>query len=104
MAAWPDLDELKQYLNVPSDEWDGTAGATHFTRTLSAAITRIKLEVAGTAEAYDDLYEEPTEAHAQAALRMAELIAMRPDVSPSVRQDPTLRRLLYGQRRVFGVA
>ena len=112
MAAWPEIDELKQLLDVPADnvDWDGTASGTHFTRLLSAAIDRTKREIAGTEVAYDDLYEEPTDTHAQIALRMAELLATRPDSSasarldPILRGDPTLRRLMLGQRRVFGVA
>jgi hypothetical protein len=38
---------------------------------------------------------------AQAALRMAELIMIRPE---STEHDKTYQRLMYGHRRKFGVA
>ena len=105
MADWPTLDELKQLLDITSEDWDGDSDDTRLTRVLASAIDRIKAEVAGTTVIFDDVIVDPTDSIAQAALRMAELIATRPDataISPS--QDPTLRRLLYGSRRAFGVA
>jgi hypothetical protein len=105
MAAWPTLDELKQILDITSEDWDGDSDGTRLTRVLASAIDRIKAEVAGTVALFDEVYDEPTDSIAQAALRMAELIATRPDQTvPRPGQDPTIRRLLYGSRRVFGVA
>lgn len=95
MADWPDEDELKQVLDITSDEWDTTV-----TRVLAAAIATVKSEV-GHWE--DD--EEPDERLAQAALRMAELMSIRPlaDVT-TLRRDPTYRTLMTSHRRVFGFA
>lgn len=111
MADWPTLDELRQLLDITSEDWDGDADGTRLTRVLASAIDRIKAEVGGTVALFDDLYAEPTDSIAQAALRMAELIATRPaaDVSRAGSDrilvgDPTIRRLLYGSRRAFGVA
>jgi len=109
MAAWPDLEELKQVLDVTSDDWDGDADNTRFTRLLAAAIDGVKARIGGTPAGYDVLYTEPTDGHAQAALRLAELLAVRPAgdqvlVGATVREDPTLERLLFGQRHRFGVA
>lgn len=102
MADWPELDELKQLLDITSEDWDGDGDGTRLTRLLSAAIDYVKEVVAGTIAAYDDLYTNPTDRHAQAALRVGELLATRPE--PALREDATLRRLLFGSRRVFGVA
>lgn len=113
MAEWPDLDELKQLLDITSDDWDGDGDGTRLARVLSSAIDHAKELIAGTVDAYDDLYEDPTSRHAQLALRVAELLATRPaaDVTiggrsslPRVLEDPTIKRLLFGQRRVFGIA
>lgn len=102
MATWPGLDELKQLLDITSADFDGDDDGTRLTRLRQAAIQHTKEVIAGTVAAYDDLYDAPTHKHAQAALRVAELLAERPDDAPG--KDPTLRRLLFGQRRRFGVA
>jgi hypothetical protein len=110
MADWPELAELKQVLNVDSSAWDGDSDNTRLTRLLASAIDLTKAHIAGTADAYDVLYTDPTDRHAQAALRMAELLAERSTtdttvrVNTIVREDPTLNRLLFGQRQRFGVA
>lgn len=110
MAAWPELDELKQVLDVTSEDWDGDDDyeLTRLSRLLAAAIARVKLDVGY----WDEDEDEPSEAMAQAALRMAELLALKPmDASGfnkgtllAVDNDPTYRALLVGQRRAFGVA
>jgi hypothetical protein len=103
MAAWPELDELKQVLDVTSSDWDGDGeydDGTRLTRLLSAAIEKVKADVGN----WDEYADEPDDALAQAALRMAELIALRPEVAAGAVSDPTYRRLLYGHRRSFGVA
>ena len=42
---------------------------------------------------------------AQAALRMAEMMAQRPTATTDeLGDDPTFNRLLYGHRRRFGIA
>lgn len=105
MAAWPELDELKQVLDVTSDDWDGDGEydeSTRLTRLLQAAIDHTKELIAGSVDLYDGLYLEPKTKHAQLALRIGELLASRPVAEVGL--DPTVRRLLYGQRRAFGVA
>jgi len=108
MAAWPELDELKQVLDVTGYDWDGEAESggdeditTRLTRLLSAAIAKVKADV-GT---WDEGTDEPDDSLAQAALRMAELMALKPELSAQVgSSDLTYARLVYGHRRSFGVA
>ena len=91
---WPDTEELAQVLNVDNEQdW-----STTLDRVMAAAIDKVKSDVGG----WDEATDEPTSAMAQAALRMAELFATRPD-SPGLAKDPTYLRLLTGQRRRFGV-
>ena len=95
MAEWPDADEVKQVLDITSEDWDETVG-----RVLASAIAKVKLDVGNWVEGVD----EPDDNLAQAAVRMAELISLRPEVAAGVVGDPTYRRLLFGHRRSFGVA
>ncbi len=95
MADWPGPDELKQVLDVQSEDWDETLD-----RVLSAAIEQVKHDV-GT---WDDDVDEPDDSLSQAALRMAELLALRPEAAAQARTDPTYARLLKGHRRRFAVA
>jgi hypothetical protein len=97
---WPELDELKQVLDVESSDWDGDLDDTRFTRLLSAAITCTKLDVGN----WDDITDQPDANLAQAALRLAELIALKPENAAAASGDPTYRRLIYGHRRRFGIA
>jgi hypothetical protein len=99
MAEWPTEVELAQVLNIDDpDAWSVTID-----RVLAAAIEAVKADVGLWDE--DEYGDEPDERLAQAALRMAELLAARPDASPTeLRGDPTYRRLLTGHRRVFGIA
>lgn len=98
-VTWPELDELKQVLNVESTDWDGDDDDTRLTRLLASAIEQTKHDI-GLVD--DDFV--PTAAQAQAALRLAELIALRPGQLASAMKDPTYRLLLKGSRRVFGLA
>ncbi len=103
MVEWPELDELKQVLDVDSNDWDGDMDDTRLTRLLAAAIARVKIDV-GHWDEYEDV---PDDALAQAALRMAELMAQRPDSSVNetvLASDPVYRALFKGHRRVFGIA
>jgi hypothetical protein len=94
MADWPDAAELKQVLDVTSDDWDTTLD-----RVLAAAVTRVKGDVGD----WDDDVDEPDDNLAQAALRMGELLALRPEAAVDSIKDPTYDRLMAGHRRVFGV-
>lgn len=101
MAAWPELDELKQVLDVESTDWDGDYDGTRLTRLLAAAIEKVKSDVGD----WDDYIDVPDDNLSQAALRMAELIALKPELAAQVgSQDPTYNRLVFGHRRAFGVA
>ena len=104
MTDWPQLDELKQVLDVTSDDWDGTGTSgedeTRLTRLLESAIAHVKGEIGG----WDEILDVPNAKQAQAALRMAELMALKPEIAAQASQDPTYRRLMFGQRRAFGIA
>ena len=112
MAAWPELDELKQVLDVTSTDWDGDYDGTRLTRLLSAAIEATKAHVGD----WDEYVDVPDDNLAQAALRLAELMALKPEVAASVfggrgvrftsfmAADPALAAFFYGHRRTFGVA
>ncbi len=96
MAEWPDTAELAQVLNIAPDQ-AVTDWQTTLDRVLASAIAKVKSGVG-----WDDDVDEPTDNLAQAALRMAEIIATRPDAT-QVGRDPTYYRLLTGQRRRFGI-
>ena len=97
MASWPSTAELAQVLNVENvEDWQVTLD-----RARLAAVAYVKLKVGGWVDGADT----PDEALAQAALRMAEMIAQRPTATTAeLARDPTFDRLLYGHRRRFGVA
>lgn len=104
MAAWPELDELKQVLDVTSEEWDGDdEGATRLTALLLAAIEHVKQESAQDTET-------PSYSLSRAALRLAELMALRPEVAAAISRggtsfiaDPAYNAFLFGERRSFGI-
>lgn len=98
MADWPDVIELKRVLNVDieTDNWSDTLD-----RVLASAIAWVKEKVG----AWDDATDEPDDNLAQAALRMAELIALRPETAAAVGEsDPTIARLMFGRRKRFGIS
>lgn len=99
MAAWPELDELKQVLNVDSHDWDGDQDDTRLTAVLAAAIAKVKRDI-GTWDEYED---EPTDSQGRAALRMAELMALRPESAENAGKDPVYRLHLQGSRKKFAV-
>ena len=105
MAAWPELDELKQVLDVESTDWDGDYDGTRLTRLHAAAIGKVKSDVGD----WDDYADVPDDNLSQAALRMAELIALKPELAAAIAGgkavgDPTYQLLMFGHRRSFGVA
>jgi hypothetical protein len=96
VADWPTTEELAQVINVENlDDWQVTLD-----RVRSAAISKVKSDVG----AWDADVDAPDDNLAQAALRMAELISLRPEVAAGTVSDPTYRRLLTGHRRRFGIA
>lgn len=94
---WPDVDELKTILDVDpqSAVWDITLA-----RVMASAINQVKSEVGQ----WDDVLDVPDDNLAQAALRMAELMALRPEAAAEALSDPTYQRLIFGHRRRFGIA
>lgn len=96
MADWPDLAELKRVLSVDMDDFDTTLA-----RDLASAINHVK----GGVGSWDDDADTPTDKQARAALRMAELLATRPEGGTAeALRDPTYMRLMTGQRRRFGIS
>jgi hypothetical protein len=97
MAAWPDTAELAQVLNVDNvADWQTTLD-----RVMASAVAYVKLKSGSWIEGTDS----PDDALAQAALRIAELMAQRPGTTANeFSGDPTFERLMYGHRRRFGVA
>ena len=102
MAAWPELDELKQVLDVTSEEWDGDDD-TRLTALLLAAIAHVKQETGQDTET-------PSDSLGRAALRLAELMALRPEVAAALTRggtsfiaDPAYNAFLFGERRAFGI-
>lgn len=91
MATWPTLGELKQRLDVESNDWD-----SQLTRVLDAAIAQTKSEVGDWVEGVDT----PDDALAQSALERA---AEFGSTGESLKY-PRSQQLLYGQRRRFGTA
>jgi hypothetical protein len=96
MAAWPTVDELAQVLDVDNvADWSDTLD-----RVLASAISKVKLDVGN----WDEYEDSPDESLAQAALRMAELISLRPEAAQGRVTDPAYLNLLFGHRRAFGFA
>lgn len=95
MAQWPSADELKQVLDITSEDWDETVD-----RVLAAAIYKVQHDVGE----WDEYEDEPDDNLAQAALRMAELISLRPAAATETSRDPAYLRLLFGHRKRFAVS
>lgn len=96
---WPTIAELKAVLNVDPDEskWDDLGTLQ---RVLTSAIQQVKDDIG----AWDELLDMPTCKQAQAALRMAELISLRPETAATASADPTYQRLLTGSHRRFAIS
>jgi hypothetical protein len=93
---WPELDELKQWRNVPDDEWDEA-----FTRELVAAVAIVKLDVGE----WDPLVDVPDAQLGEAAMRMAVLLRANAGESTELlRKDPQYQACLKGHRRRFSIA
>ena len=102
MADWPDRDQLARILDVtvPEDYATDDPLIVMLDRVLAAAIDQTKTRVGD----WDEYVDEPDDALSQYALRLAELISLRPEAAVATITDPTLTRLMYGHRRTFGVA
>lgn len=95
MAAtpWPTLAELKQRLDIMSDDWDD-----QLTRLLAGAVTDTKARIGE----WDEDYDQPDEATSQSALELAVELAQTGEAATSSQQSKS-RALLYGRRRRFGI-
>lgn len=96
MAQWPAVSELKQVLDITSDDWDDTLSPL-----LAAAINKVKKDVGN----WNDVTDSPDDSLNRAALRMAELMALKPEVATAVRvRDMAYQAYLFGHRRSFGIS
>jgi hypothetical protein len=103
MAAWPELDELKQRLDVESNDWDGDDGydgdVTRLSRALADAIAWTKTKVG----LWDEYEDEPDATVAQVALERA--IHMAGGQVPIDNNGrPLYEGDLIGHRRSFGIS
>lgn len=96
-AAWPSAEDLAQIVDVENvDDWQSTLDAV-----VASAIAKVKRDVGN----WDEDVDTPDDSLNRAALRMAELMSLRP--GQSVRQlalDPAYQAHMYGHRRTFGIA
>jgi hypothetical protein len=92
-VAWPTTAELKQRLDITSDDWDD-----QLDRLLAAAISTTKQRIGNWVEDYD----RPDEAVSQSALELAVELAQTGSDAVSATTSKS-RSLLYGQRRRFGI-
>lgn len=97
VCDWPTITELRKVLDVDPDS---DAWTTTLERVLTSAIQQVKDDIG----AWDDVIDVPTCKQAQAALRMAELLALRPEAATTASSDPTYQRLLTGSRRRFAIS
>ena len=115
MADWPTEDKIRSVLGM------GAASDPDLvTDARAAAIEQVKIDVAGTAAAFDDEDAEPpfltTDSLASAALLLAVRILKSPEAPFGIaaifdggglyvaKQDVNYQRLLKGHRRSFGIA
>ena len=90
--AWPTAAELKQRLDITSNDWDD-----HMDRLIASGIAWVKASVGD----WDENLDAPDEALAQAALeRAVERATNGPETGTSPRKSDSL---LYGHRRRFGI-
>lgn len=89
--VWPTAEELKQRLDITSDDWDG-----HMDRLISSGIAWVKTKVGD----WDEAYDVPVEALAQAALERAVELATNGENAPAVKSEEQL----FGHRRRFAIA
>ena len=89
--AWPTVAELKQRLDVTSDDWD-----SQLARLLAGAVDVTKARVGDWVEDYD----EPDEAQSQSALELAVELAQNGTPEPGPTKS---KALLFGKRRRFGI-
>jgi hypothetical protein len=92
MATWPTAVQLKQRLDITSDDWDA-----HMDRLMAAGVQWAKDSVGDWVDGVD----LPSDAVAQAALERAVEMATNGEASPP---SPKSVALLQGYRRRFAIA
>ena len=109
MIEWPDVEELKQFLDVTGTEWDGfedeseEASLTRLSRALAAAIAYVKQDVGE----WDELVDEPDAQLADAAMAAAiKFASLKRQVAATeaIRQDPVYQAAIRGHRKRFSFA
>jgi len=99
-AAWPTLDELKQWRDVTGSEWDGE-DLTRFSAELASAIEYVKNEVGE----WDELTDIPDVNLGRAAMRMAVLMRENAGEEPAaLSADRVYQAYMRGRRRRFAIA
>jgi len=93
---WPTLDELKQTLDVTSDDWDD-----QLHRQLEASIEQVKRDIGD----WDEAEDEPDGELSHAALRLAVLGRSNAEAPTTLlTNDPVYQRYIKGHRRRFPIA
>ena len=93
---WPTVDELKQLLDVTSDDWDATLDLQ-----LDAAIAQVKNDVG----AWDELTDIPDASLSRAAIRLAVLMRANAEQTTALlSEDPVYQSNLKGHRRRFAIS
>ena len=109
MAEWPDVEELKQFLDVTGTEWNGFEDEsdlefkTRLSRSLAAAIAYVKQDVGE----WDELLDEPDDSLADAAMAAAiKFASLKRQVAAvtAIREDPVYQAAIRGHRRRFSFA
>ena len=99
-VAWPTTAELKQRLDVTSDDWDD-----QLDRVLASAIAITKQRIGE----WDEDFDQPDEAISQSALELGVEFAQTDENLRVIRGTDTVvdtsksKRLLFGKRRRFGL-
>lgn len=100
-AAWPELDELKQWRDIDGVEWDGEDDLTRFTAELHSAIAYVKSDVGE----WDELTDVPDVSLGRAAMRMAVLMRENAGVEPAaLSADRVYQAYMRGHRRRFAIS
>lgn len=93
---WPTVDELKQLLDVTSEDWDATLDLQ-----LDAAIAQVKIDVG----AWDELVDIPDASLGRAAIRLAVLMRANAEQTTALlSKDPVYQSNLKGHRRRFAIS
>lgn len=93
-VAWPTTAELKQRLDITSEDWDD-----QLDRVVAAAIAQTKQRIGEWVEDYD----QPDEAISQSALELAVELAQNGEAAGLPGAVSKSQALLYGKRQRFSI-